>query len=356
MCHPKKQILNRIFSWVVASLVLTAFTLPTPPGSVVPITPPPPQTLNPRDFDVLVTKDRDLAMVVKKGGASGKVEVHFFKIVHNGVLFQNKIVTSLSAIDVVEDYDFIALHDVNQDGKEDLVYVQRKDASGKVGLHALSSSDQFQTSVLSSLTPIPGPGDVDNFTFTFGHFKWGRIDSDVVVAVKKTNTGSTEPCGNSQGCTEVHLIDIRNPTRFITNLPTRLNRTDATWDFLFFDQNGDSFMDLVGIKKQGGAGATEVHSINGRAKGKSTKKPKEWPFRFFALQQVSAMPFMTAFHKFSSGDFDQDGQIDIGVFELSPQHCGRDRHQNQIFLRQTSSQLLSAFPGPFFLSPTVSWF
>ena len=73
MCHPKKQILNRIFSWVVASLVLTAFTLPTPPGSVVPITPPPPQTLNPRDFDVLVTKDRDLAMVVKKRGASLKV-------------------------------------------------------------------------------------------------------------------------------------------------------------------------------------------------------------------------------------------------------------------------------------------
>jgi subtilisin-like proprotein convertase family protein len=78
-----------------------------------------------------------------------------------------------------------------------------------------------------------------------------------LVSIKKSATDS--------GQTEVHVLSGADGFQTFSNhISTALHETDDTWAFAVADWDGDTILDVVGIKKSAtGSGSTEVHVLSG---------------------------------------------------------------------------------------------
>jgi Ser-tRNA(Ala) deacylase AlaX len=120
------------------------------------------------------------------------------------------------------------------------------------------------------------------------------------VAVKKSKTGTNS--------TEVHILSGASDFKsFILQTGTGLHETDATFEFMMTDWNGDGRPDLVAIKKSStGTNSTEVHILSGASN-----------FKSFILQTGTGLHETDSTFQFMMTDWNGDGRPDLVAVEKS---------------------------------------
>lgn len=150
---------------------------------------------------------------------------------------------------------------------------------------------------------------------------WNSDGTQDLVGVKRQGASSTE----------IHVIDGRNPNRFLSHQATALHRTDGQWDFDIADWNSDGQPDLVGIKRLGRR-STELHVIDGRNPG-----------RFLAQQETVLHRTTASSWDFEVADWNADGHPDLVGFKRQGASSTEihvvDGANPQRFVTQTSTGL-----------------
>ena len=132
----------------------------------------------------------------------------------------------------------------------------------------------------------------NNFEFLVGDFNHNKIPD--VYCIKKNGT----VCGK----TEVHVLNgANNYKNYLLQTGTALHETDGNWQFCLGDYNNDGCLDLYCIaKKHTGSHSTEVHILSGKNH-----------FQSFLLNTGSKLHETDDNWKFSLGDFNGDGKLDL---------------------------------------------
>uniref|UniRef100_UPI00402B8BAE FG-GAP repeat domain-containing protein n=1 Tax=Methylomonas sp. SPW-1 TaxID=3438877 RepID=UPI00402B8BAE len=124
--------------------------------------------------------------------------------------------------------------------------------SGKTELHTLLGNDNFQSFGIQNGTGLHLTDN--NWFFTIAD--WDRDMSPDLIAINRQG---------SSGSTEIHILSgSSGHQEFILHSATALHKTDLNWDFALTDWNGDGFLDLVAINRNGGSGQTEIHVLSGK--------------------------------------------------------------------------------------------
>jgi FG-GAP-like repeat/CARDB len=183
----------------------------------------------------------DLVAIKRTNTGSGRIEVH---ILSGTSQFQQFLLHTATPL-VGDDFDYV-VGDWNAFGTPDLVAVKRLHAaSGTTELHVLSGESTFQTFLLHTATPLVG----DDFAYALTD--WDFDPWPDLVAVKRTNTGSNT--------IEAHILS-RNAQAFALHTGTPLTGDD--FDYAFADYDGDHAPDLFAIKRRNtGSGRIEVHVL-----------------------------------------------------------------------------------------------
>ena len=148
----------------------------------------------------------------------------------------------------------------------------------------------FGNFVLQARTTLHQTGD--NFEFLVGDYNNnGRLD---VYCIKKNGAGN--------GKTEVHILNGENNFQnYLFQCQTALGETDGNWQFCLGDYNGDGCLDLYCIfKRNTGSHSTEVHILSGKNN-----------FQSFLLQTKTNLSETDETWKFSLGDYNGDGSLDL---------------------------------------------
>jgi hypothetical protein len=202
------------------------------------------------DFDYAVTDWNhddvpDLVAIKRRNTGSGRIEVHILSGSSN---FQQFLLHTATPL-VGDDFDYV-VGDWNDFGTPDLVAIKRlHTGSGTTEVHVLSGESGFQTFVLQTATPLVG----DDFDFALTDWDFDLWPD--LVAVKRTNTGT--------GTIEAHILS-RNAQSFVLHTGTPLVGDD--FDYAFADYDGDRAPDLFAIKRlHTGSGTIEVHVLGAPA-------------------------------------------------------------------------------------------
>ena len=140
-------------------------------------------------------------------------------------------------------------------GSPDLVAIKKSNTgSSSTEVHILSGSSNFGQYILQTGT---GLHETDG-TFDFDLADWDRDGKPDLVAIKKSNTGSSS--------TEVHILSgSSNFGQYILQTGTGLSEADGNFDFQVGDWDRDGILDLIAIKKdQTSTRSTEVHILSGQ--------------------------------------------------------------------------------------------
>ncbi|AGK95421.1 FG-GAP-like repeat-containing protein [Clostridium pasteurianum] len=186
---------------------------------------------------------------VKRNGANAKTEVHVLNGANN---FQSFLLETATALPQATDGNWkFALGDYNNDGKPDLYCIKENGGNAKTEVHILNGADNFQSFLLQTATALPQATD-GNWEFALGDY---NNDGKPDLYCIKENGGNAK--------TEVHILNgANNFQSFLLETATALPQTDSNWAFGISDYNNDGKPDLYCIKRNG-AGATEVHTLNG---------------------------------------------------------------------------------------------
>ncbi|KAK3686690.1 hypothetical protein LTR37_019570 [Vermiconidia calcicola] len=202
-------------------------------------------------FQFLLTQDRDVVAIKKRGTGTNSTEVHRLSRASQFRAFNLQTGTALHETDGT--FQFLMV-DWNRDGADDLVAIKKSGTGTKsTEVHILSGASNFERYLLRTGTPLPETGQSTKFLLT----DWkgdGRAD---LVAVRNSGTSAEK--------TSIHILS--GATRFQTFLlqtDTALHKTDGTFDFAMADWDRTGPPDLVAIKKTGtGTNSTEVHVLAG---------------------------------------------------------------------------------------------
>jgi hypothetical protein len=138
--------------------------------------------------------------------------------------------------------------DWDLDGISDLFILAKIDHSKKSALHVLSGKSKFQKFIFSS--PINLEETQENWDFTLAF--WDCDFKPDLVAINKQGKSTTE----------IHVLSGASKFKeYIYQSDTALEKTDANWAFQLAYWDDDFMPDLVGIKKQGASGKTEIHVL-----------------------------------------------------------------------------------------------
>ncbi|MEN1957582.1 reprolysin-like metallopeptidase [Luteimonas changyuni] len=185
--------------------------------------------------------------------------------------------------------------DYNRDGIVDLYAIKKFGSSGYTEVHVLNGATNYSNYLLQVPTLI-GANLGNTWMFDLADYNNdGILD---LYAIKKVG---------SSGRTEVHVLNGANRYRsFLLQTATAQANTgsDLAWKFEVGDYNGDGVPDLWGIRRNGTAGRTEVHILDGANR-----------FQRFLLQRST--PLGRTGHlddwDFKLGDYDGDGRLDLYV-------------------------------------------
>jgi len=208
--------------------------------------------------------------------------------------FQNRwmVQTGTALGTVGENFDFAGYADYNGDGVEDLWTIKKNNCgTGRTELHILDGTN-FGRFLFQAGT---GLGMVGNKDFQFGVGDYDGDGRNDLICIKVRNTGTRT--------TEVHVLSgASNFQRFLLQTGTRVEEGKDNWEFLVDDWNGDGKADILGVKRNNGAGRTEVHILNGAR-----------AYQNFLLQTGTALHAAGENWQFVAGDYDSDGRLDLAA-------------------------------------------
>jgi hypothetical protein len=244
------------------------------------------------DFGVgLFNGDRnvDLFCLKKRNTSSGKLEVHILDGTRN---FQSFLLQRPTPIAAAEAANMaFAVGDFNRDNRHDLFCMKRANsASGRLEVQILSGSSNYQTSLRQTATPITA-ADAANMVFAAGDSNGDGIAD--LYCIKRANTGS--------GRLEVHILNgATNFQTFLLQIGTPVTLADAAnMSFAVGHFNRDGKPDLYCIRK--GASRMEVNILHGSSS-----------YQTFALQTPTPILAADAANfEFAAGDLNGDGNTDL---------------------------------------------
>jgi hypothetical protein len=237
-------------------------------------------------WGVSVRSTRPDLYVVKQHGSTG-TEVHVIDGAGRYTAFESHL-TTLSPQTAPGNWDF-PVADVDRDGVDDLVAVERWGDTGRVEVHVLDGASRYRTTQLHVNTPLPrsAPG-----IWTFDVADMNRDGYVDIVAVNRQG-GSNR--------TTVYVLSGRDDfTRIQASVATPLTTTDANWLFATGDHDRDGIPDLYVIKRRGSSGHTEVHVLDG-ATG----------FHTWIAHAVTPIGLTDDSWDFAVDDLDGDGWDDV---------------------------------------------
>ncbi|KAH7071166.1 hypothetical protein BKA63DRAFT_68024 [Paraphoma chrysanthemicola] len=188
-----------------------------------------------------------------------------------------------------------ALIDWNGDGTLDLVVIKKCYTGTKsTEVHVFSGASKFQHVMHRTGTRLEETDD----TWVFGMGRWSGGNKPDLIAIKKSGTGTKT--------TEVHILSGDDDFRtYILQTSTALPETDATFDFVVTDWNGDGTPDLVAIKKsKTGGRCTEVHVLSGASK-----------YKQFILRAETPLFKSHGLYEFAVADWTGNGKPDLIAFK-----------------------------------------
>jgi len=192
----------------------------------------------------------DVIGIKRSGGASGTVEVHVLDGASGYRSWQLHAATVLPATTSAL-WAFDAA-DVDQDGQLDVVGVNRSGSAGRTTVHVLDGAAGYASYLLHAGTVLPHTDT--SWTFVTGdHDRDGRPDLYAIDRV------------GASGNAEVHVLDgasrfTERSARAVTPIPD----DGASWTFTTDDFDADGWDEVVGVKRDGASGRTEVHVLAGR--------------------------------------------------------------------------------------------
>jgi hypothetical protein len=196
---------------------------------------------------------------VKLWGNSGRVEVHVLDGASRYRSWQLHARTVLPRKPAGEWTFDVA--DVDGDGFQDVVMVDRYDVANKTTVHVLDGARKFSAFLLHATTPLKNVSATD-YTFLMGHHDRDGVPD--LYAIKRRG---------SSGHTEVHVLDGASGYRsWSAHAVTPLGWTDASYDFAVDDYDGDGWDELWAIKRNGASGKTEIHVLADRTYDRWTKQ------------------------------------------------------------------------------------
>ena len=187
--------------------------------------------------------------------------------------------------------------DYNGYGRPDVLGVKKQAPTNRTEVHVLSGETTFQQFALQTITGL-GPTD-GNWQFEFA--EWNGDNILDLFAIRK-QPGGVDPR------TEVHIYSGAGPNCFQTWLGgwrTALGPTDANFEFAVVGLDLQGKPDLLAIKKQGGAGGTEVQAFSGES---GLVTPID--------QTATPLEFSNAYYTFEAGDHNYDGTPDLFVLKF----------------------------------------
>ena len=100
----------------------------------------------------------------------------------------------------------------------------------------------------------------------------------------------------------MHILNGENNYQnYLFQTQTALHETDGNWQFCLGDYNHDGCLDLYCIfKRNTGSHTTEVHILSGKSN-----------FQNYLIQTKTILPETDETWKFSLGDFNGDGSLDL---------------------------------------------
>ncbi|SMC18646.1 Phage-related lysozyme (muramidase), GH24 family [Clostridium acidisoli DSM 12555] len=280
---------------------------------------------------------------IKENGANGKTEVHILNGANN---YQSFLLETATALPETDGNWQFGISDYNNDGVPDL-YCIKKNGSGATEVHILNGSNNFQSFLFQSATPmeptdqstqfIVGQGSLNIYAIKeqggtstevheFGYpdqiGTGNTVDANGIIWKLHTATPLSKTDGNwsfamgdynndgkpdiycikkSESKTEVHILNgANNYQSFLLETATALPQTDGNWQFAIGDYNHDGKPDLYCIKENGGNGKTEVHILNGADN-----------YQSFLLEIATVLPQTDGNWQFAIGDYNHDGKPDL---------------------------------------------
>lgn len=195
----------------------------------------------------------DLYAISKQGG-SGFTELHVLGGENGFSSFRLQLPTILTRTGTDSLWKF-RVNDFNRDGKPDLIGILKQGASNKTEIHVMNGSTGFSTFMAQYATALHVTGTDDRWVFDL-HDRNGDGALDLFAINRQGFSGKTE----------VHVLDGASGfQQFSVQVATILHTTgvDNSWKFELGDYNGDGFIDVYAIRKNGASGRTEVHVLNG---------------------------------------------------------------------------------------------
>jgi hypothetical protein len=192
----------------------------------------------------------DIIGIKKSGTESDSTEVH---VLDGATNYQSWLLQTPTALhQTADDWEFLA-EDYNGDSAIDIIGIKKSGTAGSTEVHVLDGATNYQSWLLQ--TPTALHQTADDWEFLAEDYNGdSAID---IIGIKKSGTA---------GSTEVHVLDgATNYQSWLLQTPTALHQTADDWEFLAEDYNGDSAIDIIGIKKSGTADSTEVHVLDGLA-------------------------------------------------------------------------------------------
>lgn len=176
----------------------------------------------------------DLVGILRKG-TNNKTEVHVLSASHNYQRFIHQTETALGVSD--DTWDFVALP------SRDLMAINRKGGSARADVHILDAGKDYKAFKLQIATPLQANDR---------RWSFGANGSNDLVCINRLG---------ESGKTEVHVLDgSRKYDKFKVQAVSALPATDSGWDFGVVSSG-----DVVGIKRRGESGKTELHVLEAGA-------------------------------------------------------------------------------------------
>ena len=215
---------------------------------------PAPTQTNTWDFvsiDYNLDGATDIMALNKSGTASGKTEVH---IMDGAIGYQSWALQTSTVLHETDNTWEFGKGDFKGDGHADIVSIKKSNTgTGSTEIHIMNAADNYQSWLLQTGTILHETGD--NFEFQTGDYNGdGHPD---IFAIKKSETGTNS--------TEFHILDgATNYQSWLLQTGTALHETGDNWDFQVGDYNGDSLMDIFGVKQSAtDSNSTEIHILDG---------------------------------------------------------------------------------------------
>jgi murein DD-endopeptidase MepM/ murein hydrolase activator NlpD len=236
------HVLNRASNYSDFRLHTTTAQPPTYPGSVTFI-----------NGMMQANGLADVVLVRMSGGAS--TEVH---VLEGSTAYQSFRLHTETPLELTNQFQWAFMAgQMNPNGFPDLVGIKMFGGGGTTEVHILSGASLYQTWTVHSTTLL-GETSLLDWAFVPGKINANGLPD--VVAVKLNNPGCA--------CVEVHSMDGSNlwQTYDLEEVtPQPAVASDNSY-FLGGHINPNGFPDLMLIRMNGGAGATEVHTLSGQSR------------------------------------------------------------------------------------------